>query len=295
MIIKINQYSLNRRMLPIHELYQRFKNLEQHNIRNQMKERSIKYLMTVLLLIFCMSGFSKSLTRNPVFHVLVLTERGGIHEGFVVAALDWLKDYSVEKNFEFTVINNTDSLSEVYLSRYQVFIQLNFPPYMWSDPSKAAFIKYMEEGRGGWVGFHHASLLGEFDGYPMWDWFSLFMGGIRWKNYIAARATATVHVEDRNHPVMKGLPETFSIPDDEWYTYDKDPRPNVHVIANVDESSYQPPSDIKMGDHPVIWSNEKIKARNVYFQMGHHANLFHSAEFKNMFGNAILWAAGIDG
>jgi type 1 glutamine amidotransferase len=91
---------------------------------------------------------------------------------------------------------------------------------------------------------------------------------------------------------MKGLPETFSIPDDEWYTYDKDPRPNVHVLANVDESSYQPPSDIKMGDHPVIWTNEKIKARNVYFQMGHHANLFHSSEFKKMFANAILWAAG---
>jgi type 1 glutamine amidotransferase len=26
--------------------------------------------------------------------------------------------------------------------------------------------------------------------------------------------------------------------------------------------------------------------------MGHHANLFHSSEFKKMFANAILWAAG---
>ena len=165
---------------------------------------------------------------------------------------------------------------------------------MWTDLAKAAFIKYLEEGRGGWVGLHHASLLGEFDGYPMWEWYSQFMGGIRWKNYIAARATATVRVEDKTHPVMKGLPQTFSIPDDEWYTYDKDPRPNVHVLANVDESSYKPPSDIKMGDHPVIWSNEKMKARNIYFQMGHHANLFNSSEFKTMFGNAILWASGRD-
>ena len=37
------------------------------------------------------------------------------------------------------------------------------------------------------------------------------------------------------------------VPDDEWYTYDKSPRPNVHVLANVDESSYTPASDIKMG------------------------------------------------
>ena len=47
---------------------------------------------------------------------------------------------------------------------------------MWSDLSKAAFEKYIEEGRGGWIGFHHASLLGEFDGYQIWDWFSQFMG-----------------------------------------------------------------------------------------------------------------------
>ena len=28
---------------------------------------------------------------------------------------------------------------------------------------------------------------------------------------------------------------SFVVPDDEWYTYDKSPRPNVHVLANVDE------------------------------------------------------------
>jgi len=107
-----------------------------------------------------------------------------------------------------------------------------------------------------------------------------------------ARASGTVHVEDRLHPLVKNLPDSFSLPDDEWYTYDKDPRSGVHVIAHVDENSYQPPSDIKMGDHPVIWTNEKMKARNVYFQMGHHASLFGTEAFRLLFANAILWAAG---
>jgi type 1 glutamine amidotransferase len=60
----------------------------------------------------------------------------------------------------------------------------------------------------------------------------------------------------------------------------------------VDEASYKPASNITMGDHPVIWTNEKVKARNVYFQMGHHPTLFTSTEFKTLFSNAILWAAG---
>src|SRR3984885_222616 len=232
--------------------------------------------------------------KAPRFHVIALYENGGHHVEYTNVARPWLEKLAADSNFSIDFIQNTDLIDSAFLSKYQLFIQLDYPPYAWKDKAVKAFEDYIEKGRGGWVGFHHASLLGEFDGYPMWDWFSQFMGGIRWKNYIAARATATVHVEDKIHPVMKGLPDTFSIPDDEWYTYDKDPRPNVHVIANVDESSYQPPSDIKMGDHPVIWSNEKIKARNIYFQMGHHANLFHSPEFKKMFANAILWAAGTD-
>ena len=260
-----------------------------------MKKSYVPVLRVFIIVILSFFLPEKMKAQAPAFRALVLTERGGIHEPFVVAALDWLKGFAKEKNFEFTVINHTDSINEKFLSHYQVFIQLNYPPYMWTDEAKSAFIKYMETGQGGWVGFHHASLLGEFDGYSMWEWFSQFMGGIRFKNYIAARATATVHVEDKKHPVMQSLPDSFSIPDDEWYVFDKDPRPNVHVIANVDENSYQPPSDIKMGDHPVIWSNEKIKARNVYFLMGHHPNLLKSAEFKKMFANAILWAAGISG
>jgi len=247
--------------------------------------------MRLLITFFFCCALSSSLAQAPKFKALVLTERGGIHEGFVVAALEWLNNYAKEQQFEIRVINRADSINEAFLSEYNVFIQLNFPPYTWSKEAESAFIKYIEEGRGGWVGFHHATLLGEFDGYKMWDWFSQFMGGIRFKNYIAERATATVHVEDRTHPVMQGLPASFSIPDDEWYTFDKNPRPHVKVLASVDENSYQPPSDIKMGDHPVIWMNEKMKARNVYFLMGHHANLLRSAEFKRMFANAILWAA----
>lgn len=119
------------------------------------------------------------------------------------------------------------------------------------------------------------------------------MGGIRFKNYIAETASGTVQVEDPHHPVMQGVPETFVIPDDEWYTFDKTPRahPHVHVLAHVDESTYQPASDIRMGDHPVIWENRQVKAGNVYFLIGHSGALFHNEPFVTMFTNAIRWAS----
>jgi type 1 glutamine amidotransferase len=46
-----------------------------------------------------------------------------------------------------------------------------------------------------------------------------------------------------------------------------------------------------MGDHPVIWTNEKVKAKNIYFLIGHSASLLNSNEFKTMFGNAVMWAS----
>ena len=221
--------------------------------------------------------------------VLVLTERGGQHGGFTDAGLRWLAAEGVKGNFSITEINNARNITEAYLSQFSLVIQLDFPPYTWPKEAEDAFVKYIEEGRGGWIGFHHATLLGEFDGYPMWQWFSDFMGGVRFKNYIAPLANGTLIVEDKQHPVMKDVPASFVVPDDEWYTYDKSPRPNVHVLVNVDESSYTPASDIKMGDHPVVWVNESKKARNVYFQIGHSSKLYETEGFTTMFRNAINW------
>ena len=221
--------------------------------------------------------------------VLVLTERGGQHGGFTDAGLKWLAAEGAKGNFSITEINNARNITEAYLSQFSLVIQLDFPPYTWPKEAEDAFVKYIEEGRGGWIGFHHATLLGEFDGYPMWQWFSDFMGGVRFKNYIAPLADGTLIVEDKQHPVMKDVPASFVVPDDEWYTYDKSPSPNVHVLANVDESSYTPASDIKMGDHPVVWVNESKKARNVYFQIGHSSKLYETEGFTTMFRNAINW------
>lgn len=228
----------------------------------------------------------------PRFRVLALYENGGHHIEYSKRAMRWLDKLALDSNFSIDYRTGTDSIDEWVLSKYRLIIQLDYAPYAWKPAAVSAFQNYIEQGRGGWIGFHHASLLGEFDGYPMWQWFSKFMGGIRWKDYIARFASATVHVEDHLSPLMKGIPDSFRVQKEEWYTYDKSPRPNVHVIASVDESSYRPDTTIKMGDHPVIWSNERMKARNVYIFMGHSPVLFEDSVYKRIFCNAIFWAAG---
>ena len=245
----------------------------------------MRFISTLILILSVITSCAKT-------EVLVLTERGGQHGSFTDAGLAWLEKTGNEMGFQITEINSTRPITKEYLDRFDLIVQLDFPPYTWTDEAAKAFIEYIEKGKGGWIGFHHATLLGEFDGYPMWDWFSDFMGGIVYQNYNATLTDGEVYVEDASHPVMKGVEPRFLLQDEEWYVYDKSPRGNVKVLASADESTYYPPTEIKMGDHPVVWINENVKARNVYFQFGHGEILYRDNNFLNMFRNAIEWTLG---
>ncbi|PZR38031.1 MAG: glycosyl hydrolase [Azospira oryzae] len=246
----------------------------------------------LLLLCFFMGCAMECVSQSkPKFSVVAIYENGGHHIAYSKAAKVWLDKLASENSFSIDYVHSADAIDEHFLSKYQLVIQLDFPPYTWSEKSMNAFQEYIEKGRGGWIGFHHATLLGEFDGYPMWNWFSDFMGGIRFENYIATFADANVKVEDKTHPCMRGITSPFPVQKEEWYTYNKSPRPNVHVIASVDEASYSPASEIKMGDHPVIWTNKKYAARNVYIFMGHAPELFGNKAYTTLFRNAIFWAS----
>ena len=228
----------------------------------------------------------------PPTRALVLAETIPPHGPFVAAAREWLGYFATNHNFQFDYVENTKAINAAFPARYKVFIQLNYPPYGWPPEAMGAFRDYIEKGKGGWFGFHHAALLGEFDGTKMWPWFYDFMGGIRFKDYIPTFAAGNVLVEDRNHPCLKGVSASFHVVREEWYTFDRSPRPNVQVLASVDEHSYVPSSAKTMGDHPVIWTNPHVPARNIYIFMGHGPELFQNTNYTTIVSNAVLWAAG---
>jgi type 1 glutamine amidotransferase len=230
--------------------------------------------------------------KPPKLRVIAIAEHGGIHRPFVDRAKVWLDQLAAKNNFTVDYIEDTAKIDDAFLAKYKLFLQLNYPPYGWTDKAQAAFIKYIDQGEGGWIGFHHATLLGEFDGFQIWPWFYDFMGAIRFKNYIATFVTGTATIEDTKHPVMAGIASPFTIRNEEFYIYDKSPRANVHVLASVDEKTYTPNTDIKMGDHPIVWTNERKKARNIYIFMGHRPEHFDNETFTRLFENSIFWASG---
>lgn len=233
----------------------------------------------------------------PKINVLAigqLTENGQpeIHAPFVQAAKPWLAQLAAETGMTITHVENPNSITDAMLANYNLILQLNYKPFGWNATAQAAFEKYITDGKGGWVGLHHAGLYGPAVSPMTWTWFFNFLGQINWRNYIATFVAATVRVEEAAHPIFQGVPAAFPVMMEEWYVWDKSPRPNVRVLMNVDETSYMPNSTIKMnGDHPVVWTNDAYRGKNLYIFMGHHPSLFQNTAWVALLRNAIFWAA----
>jgi len=112
-------------------------------------------LLTMAMIVLgCISGAS---AQQPRFKVVAIAEKGGIHKPFVDAAKAWLAHEAAADGFTVDYIEDTSKIDDAFLSQYKLFIQLNFPPYAWTPTAMDAFQRYIEEGRGGWIGFHHAT------------------------------------------------------------------------------------------------------------------------------------------
>jgi hypothetical protein len=107
---------------------------------------------SLLTLVF-FSLFVSAVIAQPRFRALVLFENGGHHLAFTNRAQPWLNQLAADSNFIIQYIQSTDSINEAFLSRFSVFIQLDYPPYGWTADAVVAFKDYIEQGKGGWVGF----------------------------------------------------------------------------------------------------------------------------------------------
>ena len=146
------------------------------------------------------------------------------------------------------------------------------------DPAqRMAFQKYMDNG-GGWMGFHFSAFALTPSEYPMnWDWYhNKFLGSGSYVSNTWRPTSAVLHVEDRNHPVMKNLPETFKSAPNEWYRWSNDLRKNrdIKILLSIDSASFPlgtgpKQNEIwKSGYYPVVWTNKKYKM--IYLNMGHN-------------------------
>ncbi len=183
--------------------------------------------------------------------------------------------------------------NEQDLARFDVVVFLNASGDMLSDAQESAFQSWLTAG-GGWLGIHAAgdsSHLG-------WQWYRDNLIGATFTAHIMGPQfqTATVVLENHQHPALRDLPNIWQH-EEEWYSWEESPRAEgFTVLATIDESSYVPvadfmgtQTDLRMGDHPVVWTNCIGNGKSVYAAMGHRAEAFEQPQFRQLLDSALTW------
>jgi type 1 glutamine amidotransferase len=254
-----------------------------------MMKRNFQTAINLLLLSILSLAFAPgAVTQKPAFRVLVVASPDPDHGPMIIKSQAVLEKIASENNFKVDFTRDATHINDENLINYQVLIQLHLAPFEMTPKEQIALQHFISRGKG-WVGIHAAGLTGRqfiAPETPYWKWYEKMLGGIVYSPH-PSKQTGKILLEDRTHPVMKNLPSSFNFYD-EWYEFDKSPRPNVHVLATADETSYKP--EKPMGDHPMIWTSQEYD-RVIYIGIGHDSTACSDTNFSVLMRDAILWAA----
>lgn len=124
-----------------------------------------------------------------------------------------------------------------------------------------------------WAWFPQHLIAAQFIGHPMFPQFR----------------EATLIVENSSHPSTQHLNQS-KLWLEEWYSFSESPRAKVEVLISVDESEYDVPSSLRMGDdHPLVWHHEVGDGLVFFSALGHLAEAYEDKEYQRLLENASLW------
>lgn len=224
-------------------------------------------------------------------NVLVFSRTTGFRHDSIPAGITGMKAMAERNGWDITCTEDPAVFSDATLAEFDVTVWLMTTGDVLDTAQQEAFARFIRSGKG-FVGVHSATIT-ETD----WPWF-VDLAGAKFIGHPPAQKGRLV-VENRDHPsVPAAMPDSWTR-EDEWYSFDRNPRGNVRVLASIDESSYDvddnqwfPGIKQRMGDHPLVWCHEYDGGRAFQTAMGHTVESYADPIFVAHLEGAIRWAAG---
>lgn len=221
--------------------------------------------------------------RAPAFRALVFSRTLGYRHDSIPDGIAAVEALGREHGFAVDGTEDAARFTPENLARYRVVMFLSTTGDVLEGAQRDALQGFVRGG-GGFVGVHSAT-----DTLYDWPWYGALVGASFARH--PAIQTATVRVEDAGHPSTRRLPNPWTWTD-EWYDFRASPRPGVHVLLTVDESSYHGGD---MGaDHPVAWYHDFDGGRAWYTALGHVREAYRDTVFRAHLLGGIAYAAGED-
>lgn len=234
----------------------------------------------VLVLGILLAGSAAPL-RSKDRRVLVFSKTAGFRHDSIPDGVAAIRRLGAENGFEVEASEDSSVFEDGQLAGFDVIVFLCTTGDLLDENQKAAFQRYLRGG-GGFAGIHSAS-----DTEHGWPWYGGLVGAYFHSH--PAIAPAAVTITDPVHSSTRGLPARWSRTD-EWYNFDRNPRPNTHVLATLDESTYV---GEEMGtDHPISWCHFYDGGRSWYTALGHTRETYSEPLFLRHLLGGIQFAAG---
>ncbi|SIM55347.1 ThuA domain-containing protein [Micromonospora cremea] len=176
------------------------------------------------------------------------------------------------------------------LAHFDALVMFQASGDPWTADQKAAMERYTQAGHG-IVAIHNATDMR--GNYAWWD----NMIGTLMPGHAATGSSpglpGTVRVEDHAHPSTSHLPQRWQRAD-EWYNYALNVRGDAHVLATMDETTYDPGGNAMGYDHPISWCKPYDGGRAWMTGMGHFgAHYTGEPQLVQHITGGVKWAAGM--
>lgn len=245
------------------------------------KTAKTKSLLNLLIIVFALFTCTDALVKKPN-KVLVFSKTEAFRHKVIPNAIVAITKLGQENDFEVVATEDATVFTLKNLKKYKAIVFLNTTGNVLDDRQQKAFEEYIRSG-GGFVGIHAASDT-EFD----WQWYGNLVGA-----YFSAhpkQQTATLKVVNSNHPSTSFLPKKWTR-FDEWYNF-KWLNPDLNVLIEIDETSYDA-GPKKMGaNHPMAWYHEYDGGRAFYTALGHTDGCYQEPLFLQHLLGGIKYAMG---
>ena len=299
----------------------------------RIRRRDRRPFAVALLVVLSVIGLAVS-TSGPAeaqrperYRILLFTKTAGFFHPSIPTAIAAIEELGAQRGFAVDATTDAGAFTPQNLAQYSALVFVSTTGNVLPEPSQRAALEGYIRGGGGFLGVHAASDMGAAvrTGWPFYRqlvgasflghtathvWADAPVAGTIYEGPLTAAppdaesfgATvryrswepAYVDVEDVRSPAMRGWGQS-EVRVDEWYGFRENPRAEVHVLASLDESSYEPfQGDMGPGaaDHPIAWCQEFEGGRSVYTGMGHPAAAWSDHTFLRHILGGIEMAAG---
>jgi type 1 glutamine amidotransferase len=242
--------------------------------------------LALLVAAFCAAvlglGSAAAPAPAPAWRILVFTKTAGYRHDSIPAAIQAVEQLGAENGFGVDATEDSTVFNDANLARYDAVMFLLTTGDVLNDDQQAAFKRYIEAG-GGFVGVHSAA-----DTEHNWPWY----GGLVGAYFLSHPAiqTALIDVVDPSDPSTAALPAQWTRTD-EWYNFATDPSGSVHVLATIDETTYDPGDGAMGADHPIAWEHNYDGGRAWYTAGGHTSESYSEPLFLAHLLGGIMYAA----